>query len=167
MFVPGGNAFLGSQNQVVLGEQQSFPALFFLWWDLVIQTGHPLCYDEVFSFQIYDGIKEQRAHLERPTPCFFWSARTPTISSKVVLFLWNLSRWPLTHPLDYFRPAFFWSHPRARWVWKSHVPLLLNHLLWPSPRVPIFSKKVTTCCSFWLTLPLWTVITVLMGVVLA
>lgn len=74
MLVPGGNAFLGSQNQVVLGEQKSFPALFFLWRDLVIPTGHPLSYDEVFIFQIYGRIKEQRAHLERPTPCFFWSA---------------------------------------------------------------------------------------------
>lgn len=167
MLVPGGNAFRGSQNQVVLGEQQSFPALFFLWWDLVIQTGHPLCYDG--GFHLPDLWRDQRTKGASwtPHPLFLLKRRAPTISSKVVLFLWNLSRWPLTHPLDYFKPAFFWSHPRARWVWKSHVTLLLNHLLCPSPRVPVFSKKVTTCCSFWLTLPVWAVISVLVGVVVA
>lgn len=110
-FVPGGNDFLGSQDHFGLCEYHFFSPLFFLWWGLVIQTRHylnwhPFCYDEVFIFQINCRIKEQRAHWNTQ-PVSFEELCTNNLKQGHFFSLWNLSRWPLTHPLYYFRSAFF------------------------------------------------------------
>lgn len=140
MLVPGGNAFRGFSESGCS------------WWAAILScpllslmgSGYPDWTSTLlwWGFHLPDLWQDQRTKGTSwtPHPLFLLKRSAPTISSKVVLFLWNLSRWPLTHLLDHFKSAFFGGHPRACWVWKSHVPLLLNRLLCPS-----LTKSASLC----------------------